>query len=295
MTTPCKDAERYAKLIDAIVLDEMPATEWPALRDHLRGCDGCQARYNRAALAARMLNGGPAAAFTPTEAEFDRIALAAIPDEPKRGFFGRLLAALGPAQKLGLGLAATAALAAVVVFPVMKAKQPSDEFQPRGSATNKGNVDFFATHPGVAPTERGASVRAFCIEGDRVSALIDGSHCAKDGQLKLAVTNRGRYEKVFLVGVDANREVKWYAPRPPEQGSVPAPQEGIDVPVAGALKVGVNHDLGRVRIYALFSDQPIAAEEVEKAAKDLQLPLPETLPLNRSDVLQRSLSFEVVP
>src|SRR5262249_28633820 len=94
-------------------------------------------------------------------------------------------------------------------------------------------------------------------------------------------------------------DVKWYAPRPPETASVAAPA-GVDVPLGAAIRLGVNHDPGKVRIYALFSDAPLAASEVEAAAERLRgehaLPSQrESLPLERTDVAQRSVLVDVLP
>jgi hypothetical protein len=66
------------------------------------------------------------------------------------------------------------------------------------------------------------------------------------------------------------------------------------------VRVGVNHDPGKVRIYALFSDAPVSAEEVEAAADALgrahRLPSQQPdLPLHRSDVVQKSVVVDVEP
>jgi len=60
----------------------------------------------------------------------------------------------------------------------------------------------------------------------------------------------------------------------------------------------VNHTPGRVRLFGLFSDKPLTAKEVEaavaKAAKrKVGLSDLFALPLDRPDVLQRSLLIDV--
>ena len=122
------------------------------------------------------------------------------------------------------------------------------------------------------------------------------------------MSNPGKYARVFLVGVDAEHELKWYAPRPPETESVAAPDtskaaaETPDVPVGATIRLQVNHQNGPVRIYALFSDTPVRSSEVQVATRDLATrkvpvssPEAEVLPLKRADVLQRSLVIDVGP
>jgi hypothetical protein len=126
--------------------------------------------------------------------------------------------------------------------------------------------------------------------------------CDLAAQLKLAVSNPGGYSRVFLVGMDDSHELKWYAPKPPGDASVSAPT-GVgmsEVPVGSAVRLGINHEPGRVRVYALFSDQPVRSAEVTAAAAQLAqrrvgVADAETLPLGRADVLQRSIIFDVKP
>jgi hypothetical protein len=142
--------------------------------------------------------------------------------------------------------------------------------------------------------ERAAGLRAFCLDGAGVTP-----RCTQAAQLRLTVSNGGHFQRVFVVGLDDTHELKWYAPRPPETASVAAPA-GVDVPLGAAVRLGVNHDPGKVRIYALFSDAPLAAGEVEAAAERLRAShaLPsqrETLPLDRKDVVQKSVMIDVTP
>ena len=160
----------------------------------------------------------------------------------------------------------------------------------------------------LKPTERSAGLRAFCLVGDKVEALNQKDtkppRCARSAQLKLAVSNTGKYSKVFLVGLDKDYDLKWYAPRPPETESVAAPAPGmtaettVETPVGASVRLVVNHGPGMTRIYGLFSDKPITVAEVEaaaKTAKDKKVGLSDlfALPINRPDVLQRSLLIDI--
>jgi hypothetical protein len=60
------------------------------------------------------------------------------------------------------------------------------------------------------------------------------------------------------------------------------------------VRLEVNHEEGPLRVFALFSDEPIASAEVEAAvAKVGSIADAEQLPLERSGVVQRSVFFQV--
>jgi hypothetical protein len=300
----CED--KYRQMIDDVIIDELPPTKWEKLRKHLQVCPGCRARYNKAVHAERMLHGGPAAVHVPSSAEFDRIASAVLdPPAASEPVFARLLQWFTVPRATGL-LAAAACLALIPILAKMNSTRPSDEtFQPRGG--NKGPVELFSAKPNLKPTERVAGLRAFCLVGDKVQALdpkgTTPPACERGAHLKLAVSNPGKYAKVFLVGMDGEHDLKWYAPRPPETESVPAPgpaapEQTVDVPVGASVRLVVNHQPGPVRIYAIFSDKSVKAAEVQAAVAELAdkkvRPIDaERLPLKRSDVLQRSLLIDV--
>jgi hypothetical protein len=317
-TTACSEPKSTAeihRLIDEVVLDELRGSSWERLRAHLSGCLACRTRYNKAVRASRMLAGGPAAVNTPSPSELARIGRAVLPPEPKGGV-SRLLEWFAPVQRWSVGLVAAAAV--IVIVPLVgkqlsshKGRDAAEpEFQPRGGQHTGKRVSFF--HNGQP--ERPATLRAFCLDGDKVQPLDPLSppgttalkafapKCALNAQLKLAVSNPGKYQRVFLVGVDADRSPKWYAPRPPESESVAAPQpkEGEPsgpTPIGASIRLGVNHDAGALRIYALFSDKPVTTAEVEAALSTVspstRVADLEALPLVRPDVVQRSLLVEL--
>ncbi len=317
MTPNCDDA--FHRMIDDIVIDELPVAKWDKLRKHLQTCAACRQRYNKAVLASRMLAGGPEAIGTPSPGELDRIARAVLDEhEPQKAGFGRLLQWFAPAQRWGTGLALAAA--ALAIIPLLRMNEPiKDEFQPRGGTVgphaqrgagrdDKGPVELFSKTPVLKPTDRSAGLRAFCLVGDKVEALDPKDskppRCQRSAQLKLAVSNTGKYAKVFLVGLDKDYDLKWYAPRPPETESVPAPAPGlttettVEPPVGASVRLVVNHGLGQVRLFGLFSDKAVTTAEVEAAVKTLALKkvgLSDqfALPINRPDVLQRSLLIDI--
>lgn len=270
--------DKYERLIDEIIVGDVPPAEWEELRAHLRGCSDCRARYDRVALAERMLSGGPAALYQPSQASFERIGAAVLDGAAaKESAWQRLVQWLAPTQRWAVGVAAAAALVLVPVL-LRTSKPAADGFQARGGA----------------PHERSAGLRAFCLGAEGVTP-----RCTRDSQLKLTVSNAGKFGRVFLVGLDDDWAPKWYAPRPPEIQSVTAP-DGVDVPVGPTVRLGVNHDPGKVRIYAVFSDAPVTSQEIEAAAEQLrqQGKTPsqvDALPLLRTDVVQKSVVIDVEP
>jgi hypothetical protein len=268
--------ERYIRLIDEMIVGDVPAPEWNELHRHLVGCSSCRARYDRASLAERMLHGGPKALDTPSASTLKRLEGAVLgASTPRAPAWQRAVQWLTPTQRWAAGVAVAAAVVVLIPF-LVRSPAPHAEFQARGTQTH----------------ERTAGLRAFCIGDEGVTA-----RCLRSTQLRLTVSNAGKFQKVFVVGFDDDYNPKWYAPRPPEGVSVNAP-DGVDQQIGAAVKLGVNHDPGKVRIYALFSDAPVSTQEVEAAAdrlretgrKPSQI---ESLPLLRTDVIQKSLVLDV--
>jgi hypothetical protein len=275
---------RYESTIDDILVAPLPPAKWNELRLHLRDCGECRERYNRVSLAERMLHGGPAAIGTVSPQTITRIGDAVLDGARPRG--------LAAVPRWAFSLFAVGVTAALLPF-VLRAqliptgKAPIPEFAVRGSAAGD-------------PSSQ-AGLRAFCLVGptSEIHPLESaGAACGQGDLLKLTYSNKAGYQDLFLVGVDGDYAVKWYEPRPPSAISVPA-QRGVDLPVGGAIRVGVNHDPGPVRIYALFAHAPIAAREIEAAVAELKrtrksLADAASLPLSyRDDVTQRSLLVEI--
>jgi hypothetical protein len=274
--------ERYEQLIDEILLDDASSRassqKWQMLREHLQGCPRCRERYDRVALAERMLHGGPGALPQPSPASFERIGAAVLDQAAARPrAWQRLVQWMAPPRRWAVGVATAATLAVLIPFFVARPRGEG-EFQTRGG-----------THH-----ERQAGVRAFCLDDKGVTP-----RCTGTAQLRLTVSNAGGFRYVFLLGLDEAHAIKWYAPRPPDLASVAAPT-GNEVPIGDAVRLGVNHDPGPARVYAIFSDTPVTAAEIEAAVERMRsLKLsPEkasTLPLQRTDVVQHSVTFDVVP
>jgi hypothetical protein len=284
-------SERNRRRIDSLLLGEAGA--WRELREHMRGCDACRAYYDRVVLAERLLHGGPSALSRPSAAEIERIGQALFEARPGDAALGRrILAWLAPAPRWATAVAA--ALALVVAIPLLlREEAPAPE------------IETFQARGGAATDSARVGVRAFCLAAGAVQALDpragEAPRCARSASLRLVLTHRAAFQRVFVVGLDDRFAPKWYAPRPPAQESVAAPPTGsADAPVGPTVRVGVNHDPGPVRIYAIFSDRPVTAAEVQAAAATLErsgarVSSSPELPLGRPDVIQRSLLIEIAP
>ncbi len=236
------DCDSFRKKIDAMVVDQLSPRDWQRLRAHLTACPSCRERHDRAALLNRVLHGGPTSMDAPSPAALARIGAAVfygVDERPKKK--RRAL------PRWALGLIVLGASAAAVVPLVVRSHHES----PNGGFTARGAVD-----PGPQ-----VGLRAFCLapDGSDVRPMADGAaaRCRTDELLKLAYTNRAGFEDLFVVGFDDDWTVKWYEPRPPSGVSVPA-AAASDQPVGGAVRIGVNHAPGPVRVFALFSHAPVA-------------------------------------
>ena len=284
----------YTKLFDRVLLGELAPADWERLRGHLKACEPCRGRYDRAVLAERMLHGGPAALDRPSPSEFSRIEGALFGAE-RQPAWQRVLQWFQPTARWATGALAVAATVVLVPFLVRsprtpRREAPSETLQARGA--------------GAAISQRPAALRAFCLTEGHVEELSStGSgpqpavppRCALDAQLKLAIGNAAGFQRVFLVGVDDAYDIKWYSPHPPETLSVEAPRGNL--PIGGAVRLSVHHAAGPLRLFALFSDAPLSSAEVQAAVRVLktdgrrpsqsaELPLPVA-------ITQRSLLVDV--
>ena len=202
--------------------------------------------------------------------------------------------------------APAAALAVVVAIVVPIALWQGSE-EPRVPSLGPASPEEFQPRGRPTEPERASTFRAFCVIPGAVLPLDPGPtsgtppRCGRAMQLRFTVTNSGGFRHVFLAGLDEGHSLKWYFPRPPARESVLAPPSGVvDAPLDRVIRVGVNHPVGLVRIFALFSDQPVRVAEVEAAARGMaerRLPIATAheLLVGRADVRQRSLLLRVTP
>lgn len=283
----------HAKLIDSLVLEDLPPRKLAELHGHLASCPSCQHRYNRVVLASRLLEGGPAALDLPSPRELDWVGQAVLER-------ARLVPDSAPARRSVvrwvLGLAATAAALAIVVPLAVRSRPPGaprEELQARGG-------------PAASATKaEKVGLRAFCIRKEGASPSVAGlvpttagapAACGVKDVLRFAYTNHTRLQHLFLVGLDENHEIKWYEPHPPATTSIKVLNPVVDEPLSRAVRLEVNHARGLLRLFAVFSESPLEAEQIQRAVarvKEARRPVRELEALPLEGTVQRSLLVQL--
>lgn len=303
---------KFAGWIDALMVEDLPPQRHEQLRAHVARCDSCRARYDRAVLAGRMLEGGPAALERPSQRELDRIGAAVlqrarlVPDaQPARRSVAAWIAGL-----------ATAAVALLIAIPLALRSGPpepgvtpaqeyaaQEQFQPRGTPGQSAGADAHRV-----------GFRAFCIRGGRTSKASERRRpaitgieptaagaavpsCDVGSILRFAYTNRSGLRYLFLVGLDEQLRIKWYEPHPPVKESIAVAAHAVDKPLDRAVRLQINHGAGTLRLFALFSARPLSMESIEAAVARVRA---RKTPLERLEALpgvegatQRSLLMKL--
>ncbi len=286
----------FAERIDQLILDERPSAKKLArLHEHLAVCEGCRQRYDKVALAGRLLHGGPEALGQPSAAEIARA---------RERLLGRTrLSPEPPVKRLALrfvfALAAAAAVVAIALPLTLDDKTAAlpaggtPQFQVRGAPARQGKM---------------VGLRAICISNRQGMAKPELrelpadalGRCGVDDALSFAYTNRTKnLRHLFLLGVDEAFEVKWYLPRTPVSESVAVEAGAVDEPLPRAVRLEVQHRSGALRVFALFSAKPLSrdavADAVARARKQTggKLDRLELLPLD--DTEQRRMTVELTP
>jgi predicted anti-sigma-YlaC factor YlaD len=285
----------------------MDPAECALLHEHLRGCAACRAHYDRMALALRALE--PEAERAGAEQAFGEASFlsalgaqlaaeqAPASEEPAAPVISL---AHERARRVALACVALAACG-LAVWGAQRAEQAQqaqdEEFTARSAQTREQAV------PEVSP----ASVAVFCVtraaagtprfEGAS-DAPLGALACDVGGELQVAYTlsagHRARYAAFF--GVSEADELLWYGPSPAEPGPVAVTlSEGLS-PVGQTIRLGVNHQPGMVRVFGLFSEEPLELARVQRWVARPGAWRGEDGPLaaRREGVLVVESSFEVV-
>lgn len=234
-----------------------PAAE-RILREHLPTCAGCREHYRRHQLLS----------------DLDPEGL-----DPQK----RLARGLGLDRQTGrrrLAWLAAPALAAAAAIALLVILQPTSHWQ-QGELVSRGGpaessparLEIYRVRPGESPVR----VQDEISVGD---------------ELAFAYENRAGKKRLLVFGVDEGGNVYWYHPawRDPAQNPVAVAIEGG----AGIreLPEAIAHSIrGKsLRIYAVFTDDPLAVESIEALIKRAGKPA-EVLPLE--NVIQESILVKV--
>lgn len=276
--TPACSVPGMRELVDGMLVEELSPREARRLREHLGACPSCQERYNRVVLASRLLAGGPKAIAIPSEGELQRVRarvlerVRLVPDaEPaRRSSIFRWVAVLA---------ASAAVFALVLPIALRYAGSPPRRVERAGGGVAETAAELQVRGPGQAAPSEKHGLRAFCIRSPGGTSLLVQSvvpsdpaapekltSCGLGDVMKFAYTNRSSLPYLFLVGLDERYALKWYEPHPPRTASVEVKRDAVDETIPRAVRIGVNHQAGALRLYAIFSARPLEAKAIEAAA-----------------------------
>jgi hypothetical protein len=233
------------RLIDAYLGGELEASQVEAMRDHLRDCDACRARYDARVGAEQRVLGGEEAGQLANRRVLE--SLLADPGlhaqrAPERRWWPAFI--LAPAAALAAALAFTLTLSPPDADPGLRAR-----------GADAGVLDVGLGVTAVDPRS-GAIYDARRPEGVRL-----------EHRLRFSYTNAaGPARYLFLLGVDDALRPYWYYPLP-EEGQSVAIESGAAArqkPLPFETELRRRHSAGRIRVVALFSAHPVALEAVEE-------------------------------
>lgn len=309
-------SSKFTSWIDTLMIQDLSPGKMNRLRDHLSDCPHCQQRYNRAVMASRLLDGGPQAIDSPSAREISWVGHQVLERT-------RLVPDNAPVRRSVVswvaGLAATAAALAIVLPLALQTAPPTTGGHPpqtklggpQPGAGPLGVTEFQVRGIPSATKTDGLKLgfRAFCIKSKEggppdITGLVPAAAqappatCGLRDILRFAYTNRSELGYLFLVGLDEQYALKWYEPHPPDRQSIEVKPDVVDRPLPRAVRLNINHKQGLVRIFAIFSKTPLAANQVERSVRQIKrarqpLELVKDLPIE--DTQQHSLLVRLSP
>lgn len=238
-----QDHSATEQLVDRYFAGRLPPDRVDAMRAHLRDCDRCRAHYDRLAQADQKALGWSAA-----RALSDRRLLDAIVGG------GTVRAGVAPARRwwLAFVLAPTAAVAAAFAFAIFLQAPAEDRLAARGAGTIQAQVGI-----GVAGVD---PVRHLVYDARRPEGV------ALDHRLRFSYSNAGAAHFLFLFGVDDALQPFWYFPLPEEKTGLAIERgaQASQLTLPYETELARRHHVGRLRVVALFTVEPIALTTVDQ-------------------------------
>lgn len=213
--------------------------DWPALRDHIRGCPDCKQSFDAAAKVEALISGGDLL----SQPRLDRLAQLGSPDVSVRAlpnFSRRATRWVAPL------LAAAALLLAVGTW--------RPKVEPQMMARGDGQ------------TSRAAWITPYVKDADgNVQRMQEDLH--KDQAMLFAYSNlAGSAQRhLVIVGLDAQGRAHWYHPAwldpkdPPEAVEVKPGEVDVEIPEA----VRADHAMGPLTICGLFFEDAPSVPELD--------------------------------
>ncbi|MBW2704572.1 MAG: caspase family protein [Deltaproteobacteria bacterium] len=102
----------------------------------------------------------------------------------------------------------------------------------------------------------------------RSARMPDGSwRCALNENLAFAVLPIGNARHVALFGIDEAGQILWYTPTPTQAASHLLQPSDRPMPIERTVRLDVNHRPGDYRVWALFSNEALRFDRVQKMAQ----------------------------
>ncbi len=246
---------------------------------HLAGCRACQRQYDALALADRVLVGDgaqedpaelPRAGFETSfgDAAFLGALDEMLTEEQQGAAVVDLSGRRGPLSPTARWLSAAAAVLLVGAGSWFAWQHLHGAGQHTSIVDN--NPGEFQARSAASAAAHGPfaqpKLEVFCARKSAEGVELQGAkdapfgllRCPQDAELKLAYANpspRLRYAAFF--GVDQHGSIYWYGPTPAETGAVEVAHTSELRPFGESIRLAVNHRPGKVRVFGLFSVEPI--------------------------------------
>jgi hypothetical protein len=236
----------HGRAIARAAAGELPAADEAKLREHLRKCARCRARYDELSRTARAVGDGAAAAAR------ERERLFAALDAPK-------VAARGARRWVWASGLALAPVAAVIVWfarPTPAPVAPADQVTMRGgaepAAPPPATLVMYATRR-LGPASHGPIRMVGELPGSGEARLSLGDY------LQLGVRGLKEPMHVRVVGLEQDGRTHEYA------GDTLLMPSAATVTLGGSVELARAHAPGRLRVVAIFSEKKVDDEAVRAA------------------------------
>lgn len=162
-------------------------------------------------------------------------------------------------------LAATVAVASGAVIIAAREQQSMRHVVIRGDGELQPR-SAYTPQPQPRATPLRSRHMVYCLEGNNPQLKITGAEdapfgaltCPQDAKLKLAYINPHddiKYMAAF--GADTSGRLLWYGPSPAAPETLIIEKTDEPRPVGESIELKVNHEPGLMRVYAVFSAEPL--------------------------------------
>lgn len=272
---------------------KLPPTERADVLKAVAGCPACAEYYNKHQALESALSGTDEP-FTVFSIERTKEALFATLDKKalsKGGFYG-LRGVLAPT--------AVATVAALLAFVILLPAGPAPDRTSMPSSAVVSPVTLVARGSFPKKADSDVGIRLFRVSDDGKS-VTEGGDLSIDDIITFTYTHANEPGgRLALFGIQETGELRWYYPGYKEKMSIAIEGDKVDEPLKDGIALHVNHRPGWLRITALFTQNPLSAEEIEastavlrKDPKRIRALTPITLEKSSTPPLQYSVMVNI--